>query len=84
MNGTPRCAKRIGQFEFMVLVSSMGLLAVRHGMGVLTLPFDAARAQYARNVQAGLLPRSLLASRDFERTLGVLEQIALGPLARHV
>jgi hypothetical protein len=48
------------------------------------LPFDLLRAQHARAVQAGLLPRSLLASRDFERTLGALERAALGPLARRV
>ncbi|MGI9134403.1 MAG: hypothetical protein ACR2I0_10755 [Rhodoferax sp.] len=47
------------------------------------LPFDVARAQYARAVEAGLLQRSMLASRDFARTLGALERLALGPWARH-
>lgn len=51
---------------------------------VLRLPFDVARAQYARAVQLGLVQRSMLASRDFARTLGALEKLALGPWARHV
>lgn len=53
-------------------------------MDVLGLPFDIARAQYARAVQLGLVERSMLASRDFARTLGAVEQLALGPWARHV
>lgn len=47
-------------------------------------PFDALRAQRARAVQAGWLPNSMLAGRDFERVLGVLEKLTLGPLARRV
>jgi len=53
-------------------------------MDVMGLPFDIARAQYARAVQLGLIERSMLASRDFSRTLGAIEQLALGPWARHV
>lgn len=53
-------------------------------MNVLGLPFDIARAQYARAVQLGLLERSMLASRDFSRTLSAIERLALGPWARHV
>jgi len=53
-------------------------------MDVLGLPFDVARAQYARAVQVGLLERSMLASRDFSRAVGALEQLTLGPWARHV
>ncbi len=53
-------------------------------MDVLGLPFDVARAQYARAVQVGLVERSMLASRDFSRTVGALEQLTLGPWARHV
>jgi hypothetical protein len=53
-------------------------------MDVLGLPFDIARAQYARAVQLGLVERSMLASRDFSRTLGAVEQLVLGPWARHV
>ncbi len=45
-------------------------------------PFDAMRAQYAGAVQAGLVPRSLLASAQFERSLDSLEKLCLGPLAR--
>ena len=48
------------------------------------LPFDLLRTQHARAVQAGLLPRSLLASSQFERTLTTLERSALGPWARRV
>jgi hypothetical protein len=53
-------------------------------MDVLGLPFDIARAQYARAVQLGLVERSMLASRDFARTLSAMEQLLLGPWARHV
>jgi hypothetical protein len=53
-------------------------------MDILGLPFDMARAQYARAVQVGLIERSMLASRDFSRTLAAMEQLALGPWARHV
>lgn len=53
-------------------------------MDVLGLPFDMARAQYARAVQLGLLQRSMLASRNFARALSAVERLALGPWARHV
>lgn len=53
-------------------------------MNVLGLPFDVARAQYARAVQLGLVERSMLASRDFTRALSAVEQLTLGPWARHV
>lgn len=53
-------------------------------MDVLGLPFDIARAQYARAVQIGLIERSMLASREFSRTVGAWEQLTLGPWARHV
>jgi hypothetical protein len=58
-------------------------VAARAVLGLLELPFDTARAQYAQAVQAGLLERSVLASRDVERALDLAEQLALGPLARH-
>lgn len=48
------------------------------------LPFDVVRAQYARAVQVGLLQPSMLASRNFARFLGAVEQLTLGPWARHV
>jgi hypothetical protein len=53
------------------------------GVGLLRMPFDAARTQYARGVQVGLFERSMLAARDFEGALGALERLTLGPLARH-
>lgn len=53
-------------------------------MDVLGLPFDVARAQYARAVQLGLVERSMLASRNFTRALSAMERLALGPWARHV
>ena len=46
-------------------------------------PFDALRLQHAQAVQAGLVRKSLLESRDFEHGLAALERLALGPLARH-
>ena len=54
------------------------------GVGILRLPFDTVRAQYARGVQVGLIKRSMLASRDFEHALGALERLTLGPLARRI
>jgi len=50
----------------------------------VTAAFDLARAQYAVGVQAGLIERSLLASGAFERRLGLLERLTLGPWARRV
>lgn len=52
--------------------------------GALHLPFDAAREQYAQAVRLGWLPRSMLASREVERTLDAWEKLSLGPLARRV
>lgn len=49
----------------------------------MAAPFDAMRWAYGGAVQFGLAPRSMLASREFERTLGALEHFALGPFARH-
>ena len=51
---------------------------------LLTLPFDTMREQHACAVQAGLLPRSMLESRDFEHAMATLETMTLGPMARHV
>jgi hypothetical protein len=53
------------------------------GPGLLALPFDALRHQYAGAVWAGWLPRSSLASARIERALDALERLMLGPLARH-
>ena len=50
----------------------------------LAAGFDLARAQYAAAVHAGLIERSLLASGAFERRLGMLERLTLGPWARRV
>ena len=52
------------------------------GQDVLAMPFDMARASYVQAVRAGLIERSMLASRDFERTVAAMETITLGPLAR--
>lgn len=48
------------------------------------LPFDLARVQHAASVLAGVRPRSMLESIRFERQLGAMERLALGPLARSV
>ena len=58
--------------------------ATKATMDVLALPFDAMRFAYARAVNAGRLPRSMLANRDFERSLGALERLTLGLWARRV
>ena len=54
----------------------------RLGSDALALPFELARAQYAKAVQLGLIERSLLASARFGQTLSALEKLTLGPLAR--
>jgi hypothetical protein len=54
------------------------------GLRAARFPFDAARSNYTTAVQAGLIERSMLASRDFERTLSWLETVTLGPWARQV
>ena len=59
------------------------LSVLRDGVaGLLALPFDLLRAQHAAGVLAGMLPHSLLESTRFERRLGALERLALGPLSR--
>ncbi len=55
---------------------------VRLGSDMLALPFDMARAQYAKAVQLGLIERSMLASARFGQTLNALEKLTLGPLSR--
>jgi hypothetical protein len=55
---------------------------VSAGWGLLALPFDALRLQYASAVMAGLVQRSILASGRLERALDALEKLVLGPLAR--
>jgi hypothetical protein len=54
------------------------------GTALAAVPFDNLRAHYASAVRAGLVQRSMLASRDFEHAVGALERVALGPLARRV
>jgi hypothetical protein len=65
-------------------VAALLTLPVQAGRAWACLPFDLLRAQHARAVQAGWLPRSMLAARDFEHTLAALEGLTLGPLARRV
>lgn len=49
-----------------------------------TAPFDIVRHLRAAWIQAGLQRRSMLADREFERTLGAVEKLWLGPWARRV
>jgi hypothetical protein len=58
--------------------------AFKIGRALASLPFDALRVNHANLVKAGIVENSMLASRDFERALGALERIALGPMARRV
>jgi len=57
-------------------------LALEAGPGLLALPFDALRFQYASAVMAGVIRRSIVASGRLEQSLGALERLILGPLAR--
>jgi hypothetical protein len=54
------------------------------GQTLCALPFDTVRAQYAAAVRAGTIPRSMLASRDFERSVRRWESLACGPMLRRV
>jgi hypothetical protein len=56
--------------------------ALQPGMALLGLPFDAVRLHYAACVQAGLVRRSMLEARDFEKALTAMERLTLGPWAR--
>lgn len=58
--------------------------AFKTGKTLAALPFDALRFSYARAVKAGLVEKSMLASRDFENAVSALERMTLGPLARRV
>ena len=61
-----------------------GRLPSQAPVSLLGLPFDTLRALHATGVQAGLIRRSMLESRDFERALGTAERFMLGPWARSV
>jgi hypothetical protein len=66
------------------LVAKAATAASRAAQQTLALPFDAIRAEYVGAVRAGLIQRSMLAQRDFERVLGTVERFSLGPWARRV
>ena len=51
---------------------------------ILGLPFDLARANYARAVRLGLIENSLLKSAQFSRELVEVERRTLGLWARRV
>jgi hypothetical protein len=68
-----------------VLDPELQQAAWRGALGVFASPlFDAWRAAYATAVVMGLMPRSMLASRDVERLVDALERSVLGPFARGV
>ena len=50
----------------------------------VTMPFDGARRLYAIAAQTGLIEKSMLANRDFERALTSMEALMLGPWARRI
>lgn len=59
--------------------------AGRATIGAWTSPnFDALRAGYGTLVSLGIVPRSILASRDVELAVDTLERCTLGPFARQV
>jgi hypothetical protein len=73
--------QRLQQPEAAAVDVLMTSSAENLGQG-LALPFDLLRMQHAAGVLAGTRPRSLLESARFERQLGALERLTLGPLAR--
>lgn len=50
----------------------------------LALPFDLARANYAKAVRFGFIKESMLKSAKFEQKLSAMERLTLGPWARRV
>jgi hypothetical protein len=70
-NANPEISKVICSFE-------------RSAAQAFAMPFDMAREQYAKAVQVGLLRRSMLDWARFEKQVHLMEQITLGPFARHV
>ena len=56
--------------------------AQRYAEQSATMPFDSARTLYAIAAQTGLIQKSMLANRDFERVLTTMERLMLGPWAR--
>ena len=59
------------------LAARLSALTPMH-WGVVAQSFDASA------VKAGLIPNSMLESRDFEHVVVALERATLGPLARRV
>lgn len=51
---------------------------------VLAQPFESARLMYAWAVRLGMCENSLLDSSRFGRDISFLEQVTLGPWARHL
>ena len=71
------------RYEQTLLLESVAA-AWNAGKALAALPFDALRFGYASAVRAGFVQNSMLKSRDFERAVGALERMTLGPLARRV
>lgn len=70
----------IGRSKPEFILAENLAVAIQAGKAALSLPFDAVRAQYAGAVNAGFIQHSMIASGKFERALGSIEQLALGPL----
>lgn len=69
-----------------IIPDSMGDTAKNHAAPaatILSIPFDFARQQYVAATRAGLIERSMISNTKFEKALGALEDLALGPLSRH-
>jgi len=80
--GALLCAPTAGSQTLLVVV--LAAAAWKAARALAAMPFDALRFQRAGLAKAGLVQNSMLASRDFERALGTLERLTLGPLARRV
>ena len=60
------------------------LAVPKMAQNLMTIPFDLAREQYSQAVQAGILPQSMLASRDYCNSLDRMEKATLGAWARRI
>lgn len=65
-------------------LAKAGSALARTASLIFGMPFDVARANYAKAVRFGIIPDSLLRSAMFERELAAAERQTLGLWARRV
>ena len=81
---TPAPATGRAVWPVWAAASTPAMPAMNWACKAWQMPFDLLRAQHAQAVRAGLIERSILGSRAFERRVDALETLCLGPFARSV